>query len=47
MGKLLANARASKVTGDVADFAQAHPGEIFWRSYGDEASWTAVPAPTA
>jgi hypothetical protein len=45
VGKLLANPRARKVTGDVADLAQAHPGEIFWRSYGDEASWTAVSAP--
>jgi hypothetical protein len=47
VGKLLANARARKMTGDVADLAQAYPGEIFWRSYGDEASWTALPAPSA
>jgi cysteine sulfinate desulfinase/cysteine desulfurase-like protein len=47
VGKLLANARARKVTGDVAHLAQAHPGEIFWLSCEDEASWTAVPAPSA
>jgi hypothetical protein len=30
VGKLLAKARARRVTGDIADLAQAHPGEILW-----------------
>ena len=47
VGKLLANARARKVKGDVADLAQAHPGEILWLSDGDEARWMALPAPSA
>jgi len=47
VGKLLANAGARKVTGDLADLARSHPDEILWLSDGDDASWTTVPAPSA
>ena len=47
VGKLLADGRARKVTGDLADLARAYPGEILWLSDRVDANWTTVPAPSA
>jgi len=45
VGKLLAKAEVRRVTGDLADIAQAHPGEVLWLSDGDGANWAAIPVP--
>jgi hypothetical protein len=46
VGKLLANAGARKVGGELADLARAHHGEILWLRDEHSENWTALPVPS-